>query len=139
MTIYQYGRAAWVWRVLITFGMGAGGILTAVAVRDYALAPLLTALPLLAPSVYFGYVLAVRIDVDGNVLRVWTLAFARRTIALDRIRPGTVRTYAQGYSGRIYAPRVFVPVRGGLAIYVDLLATIPDERRFFDALRLPRP
>ncbi len=139
MTIYQYGWAAWVWRVLIIFGVAAGGILTAVAVRDHALAPLLTALPLLVPSLYFGYVLAVRIDVDGNVLRVWTLAFARRTIALDRIRPGGVSTYAQGYSGGIYAPRAFVPVRGGLAIYVDLLATIPDKRRFHDALRLPRP
>jgi hypothetical protein len=32
-----------------------------------------------------------------------------------------------------------VPVRGGPAIYVDLLATIPDKRRFHEALRLARP
>ena len=139
MTIYQYGWAAWVWRVLIAFGLAAGGALVAVALRDRALESLLTALPLLAPSLYFGYVLAVRIDVDGPVLRVWTLIFWRRTIALERIRPGRVSTHAQGYSGPIHAPRAFVPVRRGLAIYVDLLATIPDKRRFHDALRLPRP
>lgn len=139
MTIYRYGRAAWVWRVLIAFGLVTGGILTAVAVRDRALSPLLVALPLLAPSLYFGHVMAVRIDIDGAVLRVWTLFFWRRAITLDRIRPAPVRTHAQGYAGPIYAPRAFVPVRGGLAIYVDLLATIPDTRRFHDALRLPRP
>lgn len=139
MTIYQYGWAAWVWRVLIAFGLTAGGLLVAVAVRDAAVPSLLTALPLLAPSLYFGHVMAVRIDIEGDVLRVWTLSFWRRTIALNRIRTASVRTHAQGYSGPIYAPRAFIPVRGGLAIYVDLLATIPDTRRFHEALRLARP
>lgn len=139
MTIYDYGRAAWVWRALIAVGLAAGLPLVAVAVRDQALAPLLTAMPLLGPSLYFGYVLAVRIDLDGEVLRIWTLLFWRRTITRDRIRPAFVRSHAQGRSGPIYAPRSFVPVRGGLAIYVDLLATIPDHRRFREALRLARP
>ena len=139
MTIYHYGRAAWVWRALIALGLAAGLPLMAVAVRDLALAPLLTALPLVGPSLYFGHVLAVRIDLDGDVLRIWTLGFWRRTITRDRIRPAFVRNHAQGHSGPFYAPRSFVPVRGGLAIYVDLLAAIPDRRRFHDALRLARP
>ena len=136
MILYEYGRAAWVWRAFVAVGLAAGGLLTAVGVRQGAPALLLTALPLLGPSLYFGYVLAVRIVVEGDHLRVGTLLFWRRTIALDRIRPASVSTHAQGYSGPMYAPRAFVPVRGGLAIYVDLLATIPDKRRFHEALKL---
>jgi len=139
MTIYQYGWMAWVWRAFIALGLTAGVPLFIAGMRDGAPGLILTALPLVGPSLYFGVVLAVRIDEAEGALLVATLLFWRRRIARDRIRPGVVRTHAQGRSGRIYAPRSFVPVRGGPAIYVDLLATIPDKRRFHEALRLARP
>lgn len=139
MTLYQYGWMAWVWRVFIALGLAAGVPLILAGIRDVSPGLILTALPLVGPSLYFGVVLAVRIDEAGSDLLVSTLLFWRRRIARDRIRPAVVRTHAQGRSGPIYAPRSFVPVRGGPAIYVDLLATIPDKRRFHEALRLARP
>jgi len=139
MTLYEYGWIAWVWRAFIAVGLAAGGFLLIAGARDGAPGLILTGLPLVVPSLYFGVVLATRIDEAGSDLLVSTLLFWRRRVARDRIRPGIVRTHAQSNSGPIYAPRSFVPVRGGLAIYVDLLATIPDKRRFHEALRLARP
>ncbi len=80
----------------------------------------------LAPALFFGMTLAVRVDCMGeDDLRVSTLLFWRRQICRREL------AYQDEY-GIIYAPRVWVSVRGRLPIYFDLLGKFPigeDSRR----------
>lgn len=137
-TVYRYGRAAWVWRGLIGLAVALAVPLVAVGLRDGVATTLLVALPLLAPSVFFAGVLAVRIDEVGDHLHVQTLGGWTRRLPARDVGPGRVRDVAQGDAGPIAAPRAFVRVRGGLPIYVDLLAEIPDRPRLVRLLRLGR-
>lgn len=137
-TVYRYGRAAWVWRGLMGLAVALSVPLVAVALRDGVVTPLLVALPLLAPSVYFAGVLAVRIDDRDDHLHVQTLGGWTRCLPARDVGPGRVRHIAQGDAGPIVAPRAFVRVRGGLPLYVDLLADIPDRPRLMRLLGLGR-
>jgi hypothetical protein len=138
-TIYRYGALAWVWRVLMLLGLALAAPLLALWWRDDAGWGLLAALPLIAPTALLAGAVAVRIDEAGDHLDVWTLGGWRRRVARGAVGPGRIREYAQGDLGAVRAPRAFVRVRGGLPIYVDLLADIPDRARLVRTLQLTRP
>lgn len=74
---------------------------------------------------------------DGR-LRIQTLNLTRRTIAPERLGPAGYRSYAYSESGGVHAPRAWVAVQGGLPIYLDLLADIPDPEAFQALFRLER-
>ncbi|MEZ4425838.1 MAG: hypothetical protein R3E98_20755 [Gemmatimonadota bacterium] len=137
-TLYRYGALAWVWRAFLLGGLGGVVLLVGLALRSGASWPLGVAVPLALPLVLAG-VVAVRIDrqEDGR-LAVTTLSGWRRRIARERLGRPRVRRSAQGTLTRFDAPRAWIPVRGGLPLYVDLLADIPDRTALRDALRLPR-
>jgi hypothetical protein len=129
--LYRYGLLAWFWRTLIALGLGGGGLCLAngVVAADLGLAA--TGLPLLLPAVFFGGVVATSIDrLPGDRLAVGTLLGWRRTLPIARLGVPRRHTTAYADSTRIYAPRLWQPVRGRLPVYLDLLATIPDRRAF---------
>lgn len=130
VVLYRYGALAWFWRGLIGLG-GLGGVaLLLAAVREAAPVLLLVAAPLLVPGLFFGCVVATWIDREGGTLRVGTLLGWRRRVRIDRLGVPKRRTFAYGHGHRIHAPRLWQPVRGGVPIYLDLLAAIPDRRAF---------
>lgn len=130
MTIYRYGRIAWVWRTmgLTALVLGLALLLLAARFGDWTFAVM--ALPLLLPVGALGWMVATRVDADGDEIRVWTLGLARRRIRLSRLGRPHLRLTAGGYFEQIPAPRIWVPVRRGLPIYFDLLAEIPDLASF---------
>lgn len=131
MTIYRYGPLAWFWRAVGGLGAAGGGLLLALSLRfgEWAFAAM--AAPLLLPALALGWMVATRIDlVDADRLRVRTLGFATRTIARSALGRPHLRLTAGGTFEQIPAPRIWVPVRRGLPIYLDLLAEIPDLDAF---------
>lgn len=92
------------------------------------------AIVLLAPALFFGAVVAVRVDLGDDQVRVWTLLFWRRRISRTDIGPSR-ESRPGGESG---GAGLWVRVRRGLPIYFDLLATIPDPEAFADTFRLTK-
>lgn len=139
-TLYRYGPLAWVWRVLIAFFLLGGFGSLAGVVRTGELWLVVSALVLLAPALFFGFVVAVRVDHAGeDTIIVRTLLFWSRRIRQDELRSSRVRERYEGEFGPIHAPRSWVPVKGSLPIYLDLLAHIPDQRAFDNTFDLRRP
>jgi hypothetical protein len=92
---------------------------------------------LLVPAIFFGLVFAVRIDHLGeDRLQVVTLLFFSRRVTRSRLGTPRIRTDYEGRAGPIYAPRLWIPVRQSVPIYVDLLGEIPDRKAFRTALGL---
>ena len=139
-TLYRYGALAWVWRCLGALAVAGVVGVTILAVKTGTLWPLAVGLPLVLPVVVLFPIVATEITLDPGTarLRVRTLAGLSRCIECERIAGHRLRTAATTDSGTVYAPRVWIAVRGGLPIYVDLLATIPDRRGFAAALGLPQ-
>ena len=130
VALYRYGALAWFWRGLIALGGLGGGALSVAAVRGAAPELVLIAAPLLVPGLFFGCVVATRVDRVGDTLCVVTLLGWRRRVRIDHLGVPRRKTFAYGEGARIHAPRLWQPVRGGLPVYLDLLATIPDRRSF---------
>lgn len=130
MTIYLYGRIAWVWRAMGGLALSGGLLLGALAVRfgDWTFVAMAT--PLLAPVFALGWMVATRVDAHEDHVRVWTLGFARRRIPRAALGRPHLRLTAGGTFEQIPAPRIWVPVRRGLPVYFDLLAQIPDLDAF---------
>lgn len=138
MTIYRYGPLAWFWRVLIAVALIIGATSLLFGVRLGEPLMLVVAIVLLAPGLFFGAVVAVRVDrLDDGQVRVWTLLFWRRHAHPKQLVAARLRESYEGRSGPMYAPRLWVRVRGRLPIYLDLLATIPDRRAFAAVFRVP--
>jgi len=122
---------AWIWRVMIAAALTGGGGLALLAVQFADPGLLLIALPLVAPALFFGAVLVVQVDRHpDSSLRVQTLVFWRRRLDAARLGAPRVREMAQDDMLSVYAPRVWIPVRGSLPLYLDLLGTIADRRTF---------
>jgi hypothetical protein len=131
ITVYRYGALAWVWRAIIAGALVAGGACAYFAVSKAALVLAVIGAVLVAPALFFGHVVATHIaQTEEGTMVVRSLLFTRRTITRDRLRPARVRQYAQGTVAQVYAPRAWIPVRGGFPVYVDLLADFPDPRSF---------
>jgi hypothetical protein len=126
-SLYEYGPIAWFWRALLFPALGGGALMLAIAMRDLALAPVGVALPLILPSLFFGMAVATRVDRDEDQLLVRTLLFWRRRIDLERLGRPIFRQVAQSWYGPFHAPRVWILVRGGLPIYLDLLTKRLDK------------
>jgi len=135
VTVYRYGLLAWFWRILIVGFLIGGGICLVFGARAGQPALLFIAVALLAPALFFGAVVAVRVDRlgDGEV-RVWTLLFWQRRLSQEQVGPPRRRPFGWGESG---PHGLWVPVRGGLPIYFDPLANIPDRNAFAATVRLP--
>lgn len=138
MTIYRYGGLAWLWRILGLGAAAAGVFLLAAALRFDSWTFVAMALPLLAPPALLGPMVATRVDRVGDELTVRTLAFVTRTIPREALGPPRLRRKATALVTQVHAPRLWVPVRGGPPIYLDLLAEIPDLEAFRAAFPLPR-
>lgn len=139
MILYRYGWMSWVWRPLLLLFISGGAV-----ILPHALAGSLSAagmaLILLTPALYFGLVVAVRIEQQTEEeLRVRTLIGWCRHLKCDRLGEPRLRMKCQTRQGSIPAPSVWVPVRGGLPVYVDLLGEIPDRRALKQALQIPAP
>jgi hypothetical protein len=139
MTLYRYGWMAWVWRPLLLLFIG-GGMVNLPLVLEGELGAAVLAAILLAPALFFGLAVATRIDQQAaGELRVWTLIGWRRRLKSERLGVPTLRLRYQTRQGAIAAPAVWVPVRGGLPVYVDLLGEIPDRRALQQTLQIPAP
>lgn len=135
-TIYRYGWMAWVWRALMLLGVAIGALFvwmgTLYGQIDWF--SLIFGIGFAAFPLLLGQMVATRVDQrpDGR-LRIWTLNLTWRTIAPERLGAASYRSYAHSDAGGVHAPRLWVSVRGGPPIYLDLLANIPD-RAAFEAL-----
>jgi hypothetical protein len=143
--LYRYGRIAWLWRALIFAALAGAGFLIAAGARAGAPSLYLVALPLLLPSLLFGQVVATTVvrREDGGLI-VTNLLFLRRRLLRSELGRPRVRPWAQADYGQIYAPSSWIPVRGSLPVYLDLLADIPDRRALAKTFQLnerdlPRP
>ncbi len=139
VVLYQYGWIAWFWRALIAVALTASAFLLLGAVRFGSWWFVAMALPLAVPSLFFPWVLAVRIDqVAGEEIVVTNLFFLRRRIRRDALGRPRVKQTAQATVDHIAAPRAWIPVRGRSPIYVDLYANIPDPAAFRAFFKIPR-
>lgn len=139
MTIYRYGAIGWVWRLLALLGLVGAGVFVLLIVRFGDWWPLAGAMALGLPSVLFPLLVAERIDrFTDDELVVTNLFFIRRRIDRNRIGHPRLRKAAHGALPRVKAPRAWIPVKGGLPIYIDLYATIPDATALRSALGIPR-
>jgi hypothetical protein len=136
MTIYRYGRIAWAWRVMGGAALAGGLFLLSLALRFGEWTFTAMAVPLLVPVVALGWMVATRVDTDGDHLRVWTLGFVTRRIPRTALGRPHLRLTAGGTFEQIPAPRTWVPVRRGLPVYFDLLAEIPDLEAFEQVIPL---
>lgn len=137
-TIYRYGWIAWVWRGLALFGLAASALLVFAALRSASWMFIAMALPLAVPAIVLPWMLAVRIDrVGDDAIVVTNLFFVRRHVSRRALGRPRFRDTAESEGVQFHAPRAWIPVRGGLPIYVDLLAKISDERAFRSFFRLP--
>lgn len=130
-TIYRYGFAAWIWRLVIGFGLAGVGVLLWLSLRDSSWMPIVVAAPLFLPALFFGFTVATEVvRVGEDEIRVQTLLFWKRRLAISRLGRGRVRTRVEDSWGAVHAPRVWIPVAAGLPVHLDLLATIPDPQAF---------
>ena len=138
MVIYRYGAVAWVWRLLAGAGLAGGVMLAWLTLREGSLVGLWIGLPLALPALVLAPMVAVRVDrlADGRV-EVRTLAFWRRRMERRHIGTPRLKVYAQATYSGVSAPRIWVPVAGGLPIHVDLLGQIPDRGAFLKVFSLP--
>lgn len=138
-TIYRYGPVAWLWRAFIALALliGAPGLVLGASLEQPVL--VFIAAILLGPALFFGAVLAVRVDrlPDGRV-RIWTLIFWRRDVSRQQLGTPRLRTVAQGRSGPMHSPRLWVPVHGSVPIYLDLQGEIVDRGAFVAFFSVPR-
>ena len=137
MMLYKYGVLAWVWRGLIAFGLllASGVLFTGLA--SWSLWLFVGGLALIAPSLFFGAVLVVQADKTvGETLEIRTLLFFRRRIELSRLGAPVVRRKYHDAVLDFDAPRAWVPVKGSLPLYFDLLGQIPDRQAFMKAVGL---
>ena len=137
MLLYRYGGLAWVWRGLIAFGLflASGFLITGLA--SWSLWLFVGGLALIAPSLFFGAVLVVQADkTAGETLEIRTLLFFRRRIELSRLGAPVVRRKYHDAVLDFDAPRAWVPVKGSLPLYFDLLGQIPDRQAFMKAVGL---
>lgn len=126
--LYRYGPLAWVWRgLLLLLTGGAAAVLLAAPTAWQAW---LMVTPLLLPGAFFAWVVVIAIDRDGDRVLVVTLSGLLRRIDCARLGVPTRRTKAYNEGVAVHAPRLWMPVRGGLPLYVDLLGTVPDRRGF---------
>ncbi len=137
MTVYRYGWLAWVWRLMGIAALAAVGFLAAMAVKFGSWSFAAMALPLALPLVLLPMV-ATRVEVEGDTVRVATLAFLTRVVDRRALGRPRARRKATALLTRVHAPRIWVPVRGGLPIYLDLLADVPDPPAFRRVFPLPR-
>ena len=137
-TLYRYGRLAWFWRFLITLFVigGIGSLFFALRLGEAWLS--LVAAVLLAPALFFGFVVAVQVERTGQAtIRVVTLLFWRRRIRPGQLgRPRLRNNYHDG-QGVMHAPRLWMEVRHQLPVYLDLLGEIPDRVAFSLMFRVP--
>ena len=135
--IYEYGALAWFWRVpMLAFVLLAVLCLYAWS-ESLAVWVLIAALALLAPTAFFGSVVVVTADrLDDGDLDVRTLLFLRRRVRTSDLGAPRVRVRYHSLPYRLYAPRVWLPVKGGLPLYFDLLGRMPDRQAFLSAIRL---
>jgi len=150
--LYRFGPIAWFWRTLIGAAVAGSLTLIVLAVHTGSFALALIALPVLAPAAFFAAVVVVRLEVDEDAvdsrgrlkgngqmleLRATQLGFWRRSIPPERLGEARIRETAYSDTGRFYAPRAWVRVRGALPLYFDLLGDIARPRAFGQALGLP--
>jgi hypothetical protein len=129
--LYRYGPLAWFWRLLMLLGaaLGAGSAVAAAMGAGWLL--WLAAAAFALPTLFFGYVVATRVELEAAQLRVRTLLGIPRTIGLSSLGGRKFSSHATtDVATRIHAPRLWQFVRGSLPIYLDLLATIPDPHGF---------
>lgn len=133
--IYAYGPLAWIWRALIFPALGASALVLFVAGRELNFTLVLVALPLLIPSVFFGTAVATTVHRDGNTLLVRTLLFQLRRIDITSLGKPVRRELAQNWDGAFHAPRMWIPVKGGIPVYLDLLTNTIDRNALAAVLR----
>lgn len=130
VTIYRYGALSWVWRLFIAAALLSGGSSLLGGAMLGAITLVLFGIVLLAPAIYFGTVVAVRIDdVGDEFVQVETLLFCRRRLAVAQFGRPRVRTTYEDEAATYNAPRVWMPVRGQWAVYIDMLGEVPDRER----------
>ena len=135
--LYRYGPAAWVWRLMILFFCAIGAV-PVVLVRDVDFGGIVTAAIMFGPSLFFGFVVAVRVDrVGEETVRVVTLIFWRRRIRREELGSSTLRREYIDDDMIIDAPRLWVPVKHALPIYIDLMGDIPDKQTFAEFFVAP--
>jgi hypothetical protein len=138
VTLYEYGPAAWLWRLVIVVFLALAVVFAGVSLFNPLM--LVGALALAGSAIFFGYVVAVRISTAGEGrIHVRTLLFVSRRIDANQIGAPRFRETYHSLHGDLHAPRVWVPVRGALPIYVDLLGAIPDRQALLAVLSGVRP
>lgn len=133
---YRYGKLAWLWRLLMAFGLVVGGLCVTAGVWLRAPVLLLVAAPLVLPVLFFGHAVAIRVAREGGEVVVTTLLGTRRRLALDRLGRPRFYLWAQATVDQVRAPRVWIPVRGRIPVYVDLLGQIVDRPLFLSTLKV---
>ncbi|MEM9383497.1 MAG: hypothetical protein AAGA68_00420 [Pseudomonadota bacterium] len=129
--VYRYGALAWVWRALIAvaFSLTGAALLLSFKIGDWGL--VYVALPMFIPAAVGGWVTVTRIEVpagERSVLQVSNLLGVPRRIERRRLRGTWKRDTVYGTYGQpIPAPRLWVWVRGGMPLYLDLLAPLVDR------------
>lgn len=135
--LYEYGAFAWLWRGLMLIFMLLGIVLLTVWIASPALWSVVAALALLAPTAFFGTVVVVTADrMEDGALDVQTLLFIHRRMAARDLGAPRVRIRYRSLPHDLFAPRVWIPVKGGLPLYFDLLGHIPDRQRFLSTIGL---
>lgn len=138
ITIYRYGPLAWIWRLFIAAFLAGGCLNLSLALRLGEIWLLVGAVALLAPALFFGIVLAVRVDrVGRDGLHVRTLLFSSRRLRMGDLGRTKVRRQYHDEYGTIDAPRLWIPVRRSVPIYLDLLGQIPSHIAFAVTFGLP--
>lgn len=135
--LYEYGVFAWLWRVMMLAFVVLAFVFLAAWLESFALWALIGALALLAPTAFFGAVVVVTADgLESGGLDVRTLLFLRRRFSASDLGAPRVRIRYHSLPYSLSAPRVWIPVKGSLPLYFDLLGRIPDRQRFLAAIRL---
>lgn len=125
------------WRAIIAAGLALAAPLVVAGVVTLNPLLLVGALALIGPSVFFGVVLVVSADrQDDGMLAIGTLLFIRRRIDPSRLGPPVVRVLYRTIHATLNAPRVWVPVKGGLPLYIDLLGRVVNRQELLAAIRL---
>ncbi len=135
--LYDYGAFAWLWRAMMLAFIALGIVFLGVWLASPALWPLVAAFALLGPTAFFGTTVVVAADrLEDGGLDVQTLLFVRRRVAAPDLGAPRVRVRYHSLPYSLSAPRVWIPVKGGLPLYFDLLGHIPDRQRFLSAIGL---
>jgi hypothetical protein len=133
------GPIAWLGRVLIIGGQVTGWFLVFIGFTSAEFWAYAVAAPLILPGLFCGHVVATQVDVldDGNLI-VTTLMGLRRRLTREDLGKPRYFAWAQTEVTQVYAPRVWIPVRGRWPIYLDLMAVIPDRSAFANFFRIKK-